>query len=168
VLNVSEISEVSGLSPATVSAQLNRAGIAPAKVVGKRKLFDAPQALRLLLGGDELDPKKERARLDCARASLTELELEERRGSLVDALDVQAMGAAVMTGVTMRVMAIRNIAPEIRAARSDAEGAEILEDAAREALAEIARLGTIVGEINGAKPDRDVDGARASSLETTH
>ena len=59
-LNISELAEVSGLSPSTVSANLNRSSIAPV-VIGKRKVYDAPAALRYLLAGEELDPRVERA-----------------------------------------------------------------------------------------------------------
>jgi hypothetical protein len=89
---------------------------------------------------------RERDRLDAARANLAELQLKERRGELIDRGDVESIGAGIMSVTVQRMMGLRNIAPEVRSAGSDAEAATILERAVREALSDIARLGDLVGE----------------------
>lgn len=144
-LNITQLSEVSGLAQGTISAALNKAGLKPVST-GKQKLFDAPQALRVLLTGSDLDPRAERARLDSAKADLAELELQRKRGDLLDASTVEAIGAAVTAGLQMRIMGLRNLGPEVRIAASDAEASEIIENAARDALAELARLDGVVDD----------------------
>jgi hypothetical protein len=145
-LNCAELAELTGLSNGTVSAKLNRAGLEPAEVRGRVKVFDSPRALAVLLGASELDPRTERARLDAERADAQALANRVRRGELLEAADVEAAGAAVMSGVTQRFSSLHGVAPELRAASSDAEAAEILAAAVREALSEIARMGEIVDD----------------------
>lgn len=142
LLNVSEIAEVCGLAPATVSSKLNGAGIAPAEVVGKTKLFDAPQALRLLIAGDDLDPKKEKARLDSARADLAELDLATKRGELIPRADHEESVIALCSGVALRIGSIPSkAAPEVRIAPSDLEAEDVLRGFIDEALSELADAG---------------------------
>jgi hypothetical protein len=51
-----------------------------------------------------------------------------------------------MSVTVQRMMGLRNVAPEVRSAGSDAEAATLLERAVREALGDVARLGDLVGE----------------------
>jgi hypothetical protein len=145
-LNCAELAELTGLSNATVSAKLNRAGVEPAEVRGRVKVFDSRRALAVLLGASELDPRAERARLDAERADAQALANRVRRGELLEALAVEALGAAVIAGVSQRVLGLRNIGAEVRATASDAAACDLIEDAAREALSEIAGLGEIVDD----------------------
>src|SRR5262245_15929749 len=126
-LNITELGEVSGLSQGTISAKLNSAGVAPAEVVGARKLFDAPQAMRVLLGGDALDPKRENARLDAARADLAELDLAAKRGDYVPLSEHEELLFVLCSGLVMKMRGIPSrAAPEVRVAASDAEGEAVL------------------------------------------
>ena len=59
------------------------------------------------------------------------------------AASVEALGAAVISAVTARVIALHLVAPEVRATGTDAEGAAVLERACRDALEELSRLGDV-------------------------
>ena len=145
---------LTGKAKVTVRRKMQESGLKPAKEDASGVYYVPREALPILYGGIALDPQKERAKLDVARVKLLDLQYAERSGQLLDALDVEAMGAAVMNAVTMKIMSLRNVAPEIRAARSDVEGSEVLENAIREALTEIASVGQIVGDVRRkARPD---------------
>lgn len=88
----------------------------------------------------------ERARLAKEQADEKALRNAVSRGELVNAEDAAAAGAAIASGVAERILGLRTLAPVIRAAESDEEGATILEDGAREALEEIAYVGRVMGE----------------------
>lgn len=140
-LNVSEIAELAELAPGTVSAKLNASGI-ESKAVGKRKLYDAPKALKFLLCGDDLDPKVQRARLDCAKADLAELELATKRGELIPSSDHEESVIALCSGVALRIGSIPSkAAPEVRIAPSDVEAEDLLRGFIDEALTELADAG---------------------------
>lgn len=65
------------------------AGVAPAKRDGKTIWYSAPVALDAIYTGTALDPQRERARLDAARADLAELQAATRRGELLEVRDVR-------------------------------------------------------------------------------
>lgn len=142
LLNVSEIAEVAGVSPATVSAGLNAAGIAPAEVIGKRKTFDAPQALRTLLSPDSLDPAKERAKLDAAKREMLELQISEKRRSLVPSADVDHGYIALATTTSALMLSIPSaIALELASEADPSKCQDILEKAIHAALTDLAEAG---------------------------
>ena len=161
-LNVSEIAEACGLAAGTVSLRLNTAGIAPAEVIGKRKLFDTPQALRLLLGNSELDPRAEKGRLDAAKADLAELEVAERRGDLVPRAQLEETLVALCSGVAMRMQSIPSKAgPEVRIADSDVEAEELLRVYINQGLEDLVAAGDDVRRRVEARSGEAGDGARA-------
>lgn len=90
--------------------------------------------------------EEEITRLNKARADLAELDLLRKRGSVVDVATVESLGAAVISAVTLRVMGLRNVMPEIRAAGSDAVGVDIFDRACREALDQLSRLVDLADE----------------------
>ncbi|HTO48145.1 MAG TPA: winged helix-turn-helix domain-containing protein [Burkholderiales bacterium] len=139
-LNIAELAEVSGLSPSTVSARLNRSGLAPAAVVGTRKVYDAPAALRYLLAGEDLDPQRERARLDRARAESQELELSRQRGALVPAesLDSTLIALATVAAGHLQALGSRLAVPLAAAGGDRARCLRLVDDAVAEALTELA------------------------------
>lgn len=94
----------------------------------------------------DFDLVAERARLAKEQADEKALRNAMTRGEIVNAEDAAAAGAAIASGVAERIMGLRTLAPVIRAAGSDEEGAAILENGAREALEEIAHVGRIMGE----------------------
>ncbi len=166
-LSIRQLSELTKKHQRTVVLKLREAGVRPVREAGNTIYYAPWEALPVLYGGATASHLVEKAKLDETKREMLELQIAEKRGELLDALDVQAMGAAIVSGITLRVMSLRNMAPEIRAAESDGEGAQILEDGAREALSEIARMGQIVGEVHGAQraDDPSVDGGREASAE---
>lgn len=167
VLSLTQLSEFTGKAVATINKRLKEAGLAPARVTADTRFYVPRFALPVIYGGVAYDPMRERARLDTVRREMVELQLAERRGQLLPLADVEALGAAVMSATAQRVLALRNTAPEIRAAGSDVEGVEILEEACREALSEVARLGAIPEELRGSRRGRaaDVDESAEAAAE---
>ena len=114
----------------------------PVSVTSQVKVYDAPQALRLLIAGDELDPKREKARLDSVRADLEQLKLETQRGELVPVADHEEALIALCSAVALRLGSIPSKAgPEIRIAASDVEAETILRKFLDEAREELAAAG---------------------------
>lgn len=141
-LNVSELAEVSGLSPATVSSRLNAAGIAPAEIVGTRKLFDAPQALRNLLGAREHDPAGERASLDATKREMLELQIGEKRGELVSADELDRAVIELSTATSARIQSIPDaLALEVATETDPSKCKAVLKGALDDALEDLARAG---------------------------
>lgn len=164
-LSISQLALLTGFMPRTVRKRLAAAHVAPCREDGRTVWYEPPAALRALYGAPS--GGAERARLDAARADLAELELARRRGELINAEDAAAAGAAVASGVSQRIMALHVLAPLIRAADSDAEGAAVLEEGAREALEEIANVGHAMGELarrEGVRQERRA-AARARAQE---
>lgn len=162
----SQLALLTGRDPTTVTKRLAAARVEPVAEDGRTLFYDPQLALAAIyLEGVALDPTAEKARLDSARADLAELELARRRGELINAEDAAAAGAAIASGVSQRIMMLRVFAPEIRAAASDAEGADLLEGACREALEEIANVGEAMGELARkakAREERRRDAARTA------
>lgn len=88
-LSISQLSELTGKAPRTISKRLERAQVATVREDGKT-LYYAPQVALAAIyqEGTPQRPDAEKARLDAARADLAELELEERRGDLIGREDV--------------------------------------------------------------------------------
>lgn len=151
VLSINQLAELTGKDRGAVSRALREADLKPARENDHGTYFVPREALPVLYGKEGINPQKERAKLDAARKDMIELQLKERRGSLVSMADVEALGAVVMSGVQLRVMGLRNLVAELRAAASDAEAAEIYEEAARAALQQLSELGEIPGEVRRRK-----------------
>lgn len=170
-----EVARHLDLGDARYIRQLLERGILPRAKVGLD--LDACRVayirhLRTVAAGHQsadgaLDLTAERARLSKEQADAQELKNAITRGELVSALDVQSLGASFASGVSQRVLGLRVLAPAIRAAETDDAGATILEDGAREALEEIARVGDIVAELarRSRRGAAIVDGGDATAPE---
>lgn len=135
---------MTGKARASVTRKLKESGLQPVRVDGASIWYTTRLALPILYGGIAVDPMMEKAKLDVSRRKMVDLQILQKQGLLVDSASVESHGAAVMNTVAMKVMSLRTIAPEVRAARTDVEGAEIIEEACREALSELARIGEVV------------------------
>lgn len=75
----------------------------------RSKLYPSETALRLIYATDgNLDPQQQRARLDCARADLAELDLAQKRGNLLDASVVSETWSHQVLIAKGRLLAIPN------------------------------------------------------------
>ncbi|MGH2959212.1 MAG: hypothetical protein ACRDKE_06370 [Solirubrobacterales bacterium] len=168
LLNVSEIAELTGLSPATVSARLNAAGIQPTELRGRVKLFDMPPLIQLRLAGEGgLDAQQEKARYDKARADIAELDLAKRRHELIEVDDSKAVALAVAATIATGFLAFpTKVAPLITGEMPIAEREAVLRTHVHELLAELAALGAeIEPDARSAQPHRfdSSDGDEASA-----
>lgn len=91
-VSLNYLSELTGIDRRRVTRLLSDLPHEPGP--NRAKHYDSATALRVLFGGladgDRLDPSAERARLDRARAELSELELSRRRGELIPVPEVAA------------------------------------------------------------------------------
>lgn len=166
LLNVSELAEVSGYSPATVSARLNAAGVAPVEVKGTRKLFDAPQALGKLLGAREHDPAAERAALDATKREMLDLQIAEKRGELVQAHELDRALIELASATSARIQAIPDaLGLELATEMDPSKCKAVLKVALNDALEDLARAGRKATDraarAEGAESSARRDGAAA-------
>jgi hypothetical protein len=157
VLSINQLAELVGMDRGRASRLLREASLKPARETDHVTLFVPREALPILYGKDATNAQAERAKLDAARSEMVKLQLAERRGELIPLADVEALGAAVMAGVQQRVLGLRTIVAELRAADTDAEAADLFDAAARDALSNLARLADVPGELQ-----REDAAARAS------
>lgn len=136
--NTGQLAESSGLSHSGVSKKLATAGLQPIVVKGQTKYFDAPQALRLLLAGEDLDPQRERARLDRVRAETAEHELARRRGEFIATAEAEKMLVALGSATSANLAILPGkLAQSLAAETSPARCEALLDAALREALDEL-------------------------------
>jgi len=131
------------MSHAGVSKALARSALQPVSVHGRVKVFDAPQALRLLLvGEDALDAAQERAKLDAAKREMLELQIREKKRELVPAADVDHGYIALATAVSGRIQSIpSSLALELSSETNPSKCQEILKKAIHGALSDLANAG---------------------------
>lgn len=140
--NIAQLAESSGLSHSAVSKALGRSALEPLRIEGRVKIFDAPSALRLLLAGDDLDPKLERAMLDRSKRALLDLQIQQKRGELVAADDIDHGYIALASGTSARLQAIPSaIALELSSEDDPAKCREILKREIYAALNDLAEAG---------------------------
>lgn len=100
-MNISKLAWVTRTAAETVSKRLRSAGVEPVARDGRAIFFDPRAAIPILLGvGEGLNPQAERARLDRARAELTESALRARMAELVEARGVDRSIVALRDRVT--------------------------------------------------------------------
>ena len=110
-------------------------------------LYESPEALSRIFGGSGLDLTDERARLARQQADAQELRNAEARGELIPSADVEAALIAVTSPIARALDGLHiAAAPEIRAARSDAEGAEVLKRRVERIRYDLADLGAAYSE----------------------
>ena len=96
-LSISQLAEVSGRSRETIRHRISRSQLQPHREDGKTVWYDAPLALEIILGGGEgLDPRVEKARLDKARADMQELQLAIKRGEVAEISAIARAWAAIV------------------------------------------------------------------------
>lgn len=142
--------------------QLSRDGVIPKATRGQYDLVGSvrgyvrylrDQALRAQAGVP--DYASERARFIRARADLAEMEAETMRGGVIAAGDVEAAWIAVLALLRTRLLALPDrLAPQLHAEAGPAGVRDVLRDAIREALEELAETDV--------RPERDDDGAEAA------
>ncbi|WP_246032538.1 terminase small subunit, Nu1 [Thalassobius vesicularis] len=142
--------------------QLSREGVIPKATRGQYDLIGSvrgyvrylrEQAVRAQAGAP--DYAVERARLIRARADLSEMEAEARRGALIAADDIEAAWIAVLAQLRTRLLALPDrLAPVVHAQESPAGVREVIREAIREALEEMAEADVRVEEeSDGIGPD---------------
>lgn len=111
-------------------------------MTGRTKVFDAPSALRLLLGAGDLDPKVELARLNKERADNTALKNAELRSELIPREHYEESVISLCSALASRLGAVPSkAAPEVRISASDVEAEEVLRRFIDEARDELAAAG---------------------------
>lgn len=137
--NLHRLHELTGLGHRTLQGRLKP--LTPVKD-GRALLYETKDALPLLYGlGDaaRLDPQAERARLDCARADLAELDLARRRGELLPTAEVSAAWAGQVAIAKGRLLAMpARIAPGMIRCRDLRSAERLLRDALYTVLTELA------------------------------
>lgn len=152
-LSVSQLVEITGMAARTITTRLRAAGLEPAATDGRTTRYDPRVVLPVLF--EAASPQAERARLDAARAEAQEMKNSVMRGALLHFDEVSHIGTEILHVVRNRVMQIVTLTAAIRASASIAEGAEILEGGAREALAELSKLGDLATLAAGKVPADD-------------
>src|SRR5574337_13017 len=108
--SISALSVELGMDRRTVAKRLDAAKVEPAGTVSGDPVYGLREAMAAVLSlhreSGALDPAAEKARLDAARAALAELELERRRGTLLEAEDVVATWSAHCSSARSRLRAI--------------------------------------------------------------
>jgi hypothetical protein len=151
--SITQLADMCGTTGRTASKRLQQKGIGP-ESDGRF----APRAALVAILQVETSEIREKDRFDRARADAQEMKNAETRGELAPATEVARIGTEIASAVRSRVLAIRTIAPAVRASESDGEAAAILEQSAREALEDIARLGSLVVEHRRRKRPGSEDG----------
>jgi hypothetical protein len=139
---ITEIADACGVAHRTAQKRITARGVVPDEE--GRYIPPAP-ALRAVLQIDA-PTASEKERLDRARAEAQEMKNAEVRGEVAPVVEIARMNGEVIATASARFMAIRTLAPAIRATESDAEGAELLESGCRDALDELARLADVPAE----------------------
>jgi hypothetical protein len=149
-----EIADACGVTHRTAMKRLTQRGIVPDD---QGRYLPPHMALRAVL--DVSAPAaSEKDRFDRARADAQEMRNAETRGEFAPATELARIGTEIAAAVRSRFMAIRTVAPAVRATETDGEAAAILEQSAREALEDVARLGSLVVEHRRRKRPGPEDG----------
>lgn len=136
-------------------------GVQPAREDGRTLWYAPRQALPVVLRAGEANPFAEKARLDAARADMTELDLAERRGELVPVGDVEFGLAALLSGVRTRILAVpAKVAADVATETKPAVCHEIVERAVHEALEQIANV-----KVAHLHPGAATSGSRSADRE---
>jgi phage terminase Nu1 subunit (DNA packaging protein) len=137
-----QLGRLLGLSPNSVTRLIRE----KAFVRTGNGLFDATACIRAYLKMREevIRAKWSRdgnakARLAAARASLAELQLQERQGDVVDAAQVTRVVTAMIAQSRMRLLAIpTRVAPRLCMAKSVTEAEQMIAEAIHEALIDLS------------------------------
>jgi phage terminase Nu1 subunit (DNA packaging protein) len=156
--------------------QLSREGVIPKATRGQYDLVGSvrgyvrylrDQAAKAQAGAP--DYASERARFIRARADLAEMEAEEKRGAVIPAGDVEAAWVAVLALLRTRLLALPDrLATVVHAETSAAGVRDVIRNAIREALEELAETDVRPERDQDAGPDpagdggADRDGARGA------
>ena len=169
LVTVTGLARIVGIDPRTARSALDRAGIEP--VSGQRyRRGTAEAAIRANVDADKVlgnatsgrgtmeagqlsefgglaTEKHETARL---RNEKLRLDLDVKRGKLVDRADVMSAGADIIRRATFHFLAIgQRAAPKLVGITDPAAIADVIETEARASLAELADMSRIVEEIVG-------------------
>jgi phage terminase Nu1 subunit (DNA packaging protein) len=123
---------------------LQRQGILEKTERGTYTLKSVPAYIRWLrqVGAGPASWQEARTALTNERVALLRLERGEREGRLLDRDDVRSMNISIASTVKARMLSVGSrVAPSIIGLRSPAEAQAIVDEAVREGLAELARLG---------------------------
>lgn len=134
-LPLSRIAWLASMKPQTARNRLD-GKLEPLRKDGNRLIYETRPALRILLGGDSLNPQD---RLAIAKAESQELQTAQDRGELVpgDATDRTVIALATM--VSSRIQSLgQRTAPRLAAESEPARCQEIVDEAATEALLELS------------------------------
>lgn len=130
--------------------------IEPSRVEGKAKLFSLLQILTALAAdflpeNSDVDLNEARRRRELALAQLAELDLQERRGEVIGASEVESTWATVITNVRSRLLSLpTKAAPMLQGVTGLAETNEVLRGLVYEALRELSDSNFYVTEPNEA------------------
>lgn len=140
-LSITQLSDLTGVSEKTIRSRLMEKGVRTVREDGRTLWYAPRQALPAIFKLGDSNPFAEKARLDAARADMTELDLAERRGELLPVADVEFALAALLSGARTRILAVpAKVAAEIAAETSPAACHALIERAIHEALEQIANV----------------------------
>ena len=137
--SISQLSALTGFDRRIVTARLE--SLAPAPGPGRAKRYRSAEALPLLYAVGDLDPRRERARLDAARADLAEADLAKKRGQLLDVDEVRALWIEETTRLRSKLLHLPvRVAPTVLGLEDLREAERCLRDHIHAALAEISKI----------------------------
>ena len=142
-LSIAQLCEITGRGFRTVKKRLEK--LEPEKTDGKTIYYNTKDALHLIFGHDDgegkrLDGQYELARLNKLRADHLELDLQVKRGELVNAKEFLQKYANLVATFRARCLSLsRRLVPEIRNADNEREAIVIFEKEMKEVLSELSR-----------------------------
>ena len=133
---INYLADFTGLDKRTVKKRL--ANLEP-KITGGENRYESDVALQAIFNPDALNPGQEKARLDKARREIAELQLEEKKRTLIPSDVVQQEWEKILLNVRARLLQV----PTRIAAEVPSDVASVVESKVRdliyEALRELAR-----------------------------
>ena len=145
MVNISQLSEMTGFDRATISKRLAHLEFEPGNK--RAKFYKCPDALAILykFGIDDterLDPQQEKARLDRERRLIAELDRQQKERKLIDADEVKDDWMSVVSVTRSRFLALPSrIVPELANLKDMRKMEDALIAAIHEVLEEMAANG---------------------------
>ncbi|EIC23277.1 DUF1441 family protein [Thiorhodovibrio frisius] len=141
-VSINQLSEWTGLDRRTVKRRLADLPHKPGP--NRAHEYESAVALRLIFGsgnpdGDRLDGQQEKARLDKVRADIAEVELERKRGDLIDVDAVTQTWERLVSVAKGRFMALpTRLSYDLAGLSEPREAERLLKNAIWEVLTELA------------------------------
>ncbi len=127
-MTINQLARTCGLATATIRKRLG--DLKPSKQVGNGVYFHTREAMPKIFGQEGLDPQREKAKLDSERAKLAQLQVAERKGELVPALEVEETLVALASSTASRLLGIASKCAQELAAIDTPSGCQAVVEAA--------------------------------------